>query len=114
MSAIVLACILFGLGAVGGVTLLGLRLRGGNPPLGLALVHGLAAVAGFCALSYAIADGARGPAVIALVLLALAALGGIYVLSFHLRQVLIPVAVILVHGAVAASGYVALLVAVLR
>ena len=41
MTALTLATILFGLGALGGVTLLGLRLRGGNPPLGLAVVGGL-------------------------------------------------------------------------
>ena len=46
MTALTLATILFGLGALGGVTLLGLRLRGGNPPLGLVVVHGLAAAAG--------------------------------------------------------------------
>jgi hypothetical protein len=113
MFALVLACVLFGLGALGGLTLLGLRLRGGNPPLGLALVHGLAAAAGLVTLGIAVAGGARGSAVVALGLFVAAALGGFYLLARHLRGRLLPVGVILLHGALAVSGFVALLVSVL-
>jgi len=113
MTALTIATILFGLGALGGVTLLGLRLRGGNPPLGLAVVHGLAAAAGLVTLTTAVVGGARGPALVALVLFGVAALGGFVLLSFHLRQKLLPVGLILVHGTVAAAGFVSLLLAVL-
>jgi hypothetical protein len=114
MSTLVLACIFFGLGALGGLTLLALRLRGGNPPLGLAVVHGLAAAAGLVTLTIAVIGGAGGPALTALVLFGIAALGGFFLLSVHLRKQLLPVGVILVHGVLAVSGFVALLLAVLR
>jgi hypothetical protein len=114
MSAVVVACVLFGLGALGGVTLLSLRLRGGNPPLGLALVHGLVVAVALVALAIAVLDGERGPAVFALIFLTLAAAGGFFLLSLHLRQRLLPLSLILVHGAMAATGFAVLLVAALR
>jgi hypothetical protein len=114
MSPLVVATVLFGLGALGGMTLLALRLRGGNPPLGLAAVHGLAAAAGLVTLVVAVAGGERGPALVSLVLFGMAALGGFFLLSLHLRQKLLPVGLILVHGTLAISGFVALLLAVLR
>jgi hypothetical protein len=114
MSAVILSCILFGLGALGGVTLLTLRLRGGNPPIGLALVHGVVVACALVTLTVAVIGGAHGPALVSLVLFALAAVGGVFLLSLHLRQRLLPVSVILAHGTVAAAGFVALLVAALR
>ena len=102
------------MGALGGIGLLGLRLRGGNPPIGLAIVHGLAAAAGLVTLLIAVLDGARGSALLALVLFGVAALGGFVLLfGFHLRQRLLPVGLILLHGTIAVAGYVALLLAVL-
>jgi hypothetical protein len=112
MSTLEIACVLFGLGALGGITLLGLRLRGGNPPLGLAVVHGLAAASGLVTLTIAVLNGARGSAVLSLVLFGVAALGGFFLLSFHLRKKLIPVGLILVHGTVAVVAFVVLLMAV--
>ena len=114
MSAVVVACVSFGLAALGGVTLLGLRLRGGNPPLGLALAHGLVVAFALVTLAAAVLGGARGPALVALILFGLAAVGGFFLLSLHLRQRLLPVSLILVHGSVAVSGFVALIFAVLR
>jgi hypothetical protein len=111
MNTLVIASILFGVTALGGATLLALRLRGGNPPLGLAMVHGLVAAASLVTLVLAVVGGARGPAVVALVLFGVAALGGFFLMSLHLRQRLLPVGVIFVHGTVALAGYVALLVA---
>jgi hypothetical protein len=112
MNTLTLAAILFGVGALGGVALLGLRLRGGNPPIALALVHGLVAASGLVTLILAVAGGARGPALTALILFGVAALGGFLLFSMHLRQKLLPVGLILVHALVAVSGYVVLLTAV--
>jgi hypothetical protein len=111
MSTLVLACILFAVTALGGATLLTLRLRGGNPPLGLAAVHGLAAAASLVTLVIAVVGGAGGLAVWALVLFGVAAIGGFFLLSIHLRQRLLPVGVIFVHGTIAFAGFVCLLVA---
>ena len=60
MSALTIAAILFGLGALGGIALFGLRLRGGNPPIALAMVHGLAAAAGLVTLAVAVLGGGLG------------------------------------------------------
>jgi len=114
MSTLEVASILFGLAALGGLLLLGLRLRGGNPPRALAMGHGLLAAAGLVTLTIAVVAGARGPALISLVLFGLAAVGGVYLAAIHRRNELLPVGVILLHGAAAVAGFVALLVAVLR
>jgi hypothetical protein len=114
MATLVLATVLFGLAALGGAALLGLRLRGGNPPLGLAALHGLVAAAALVTLLVAVIGGERGPALVALALFGVAALGGFALLALHLRQRLLPVGLVLVHGAVAVAGFVALLLAVLR
>jgi hypothetical protein len=113
MTALQLAPWLFGLTAAGGAGLLLLRLKGGNPPIGLALVHGTAAAASLVTLIVAVLGGAGGRAVTALVLFVLAALGGFVLLSIHLQKRLIPIPLILGHGLVAAAGFVALLSAVL-
>jgi hypothetical protein len=114
MSTLTIACILFGIAALGGVALLGLRLRGGNPPLGLAVVHGLVAAAALVTLTTAVVAGERGPALVSLILFGVAAVGGFFLLSIHLRKRLLPVGIILVHGTVAVAGFVTLLLAVLR
>ena len=114
MSTLVIACILFGVGALGGATLLGLRLRGGNPPLGLAAVHGLFVAPALVLLTLAVMGGERGPALVSLVLFGIAAAGGFVLLSIHLRKKLLPVGLILVHATVAVAGFVTLLLAVLR
>ena len=110
MSTLQLALLLFGLAALGGATLLVLRLRGSNPPIGFALVHGLAAASGVVTLAVAVlAQGAGGKAAYALGLFVLAALGGAFLFLTHLRGRLIPVPVIFAHAALAAAGFVALL-----
>jgi hypothetical protein len=113
MTALELAPWLFGLTALGGAGLLMLRLKGGNPPIGLALVHGTVGAASLVTLIVAVLGGASGRAVTALVLFVLAALGGFVLLSIHLKKRLLPIPLILGHALVAASGFVALLSAVL-
>ena len=113
MTTLVLAAVLFGVTALGGMALLALRLRGGNPPLGLAALHGLVAASALVTLAVAVVGGAPNPALVSLVLFGLAALGGFLVLSLHLRKCLIPLGFVLAHAALAVSGLVALLAAIL-
>jgi hypothetical protein len=104
MTAPIIALVLFGLAALGGATLLARRLKGGNPALGLAMAHGTAAAGGLVTLIVAVVGGAGGLHVVALVIFGVAALGGFYLLSFHLRGRLLPLGVVLVHATVAVAG----------
>jgi hypothetical protein len=115
MATTTIAAILFGLAALGGATMAALRLRGGNPPLGLAIVHGLGAAAGLVTLLVAVlAQGERGTATVSLVLFVVAALGGFFLIAKHLKGEVIPLGVVFLHGTLAVAGFVALLVHVLR
>jgi hypothetical protein len=110
MTTLGVAAILFGVGAAGGATLAVLRMRGGNPPLGLAALHGLAAAAGLVTLAIGVfGGGARGAALVSLVLFVVAALGGFAMVAMHLKGKLIPLGLVFAHGALAAAGFVALL-----
>jgi hypothetical protein len=51
---------------------------------------------------------------VSLVLFGVAAVGGFFLLSIHLRKRLLPVGLILAHATVAVAGFVTLLLAVLR
>jgi hypothetical protein len=105
-----LPVILLGLAVLGGAGMILLRVRGGNPPLLLAMGHGAIAAAGLIALAIAvISGGLSGLPLIALLILVGAALGGAYVASFHLRGLLIPLDKAFFHGLLALGGYAVLL-----
>jgi predicted membrane channel-forming protein YqfA (hemolysin III family) len=113
------AAILFVLAALGGLTMVALRVsRNQNPPTALAIGHGIIAAAGLITLLYVVftstvtvpdmAKWATGVFVVA-------ALGGVGMFTlFHLRGRLLPVWMMLGHGAVAAVGLVLLLLAIFR
>jgi len=109
------ALVLFGLAALGGLAMAIQRFRGApHPPLPLALVHGAAAAAGLVVLILAVAGaGAPSLAKTALVVFLIAALGGFFLLSIHLRKQPLPIPVVVVHALVAVTGFVLLLVATL-
>lgn len=114
MTTLQIAALLFVLGALGGITLLFLRLRGGNPPLGVAAIHGLVAASALVTLAVAVlGDGLVGPPRTALYVFVVAALGGFALIAMHVKGKLLPVPFVLVHGAVAATGLVILLAHVL-
>lgn len=112
-----IAAVLFALAALGGVTMLVVRLRDApRPPTWLAVGHGLIALSGLVALGVAYYQTPLPtPAGWALVVFILAALGGasIFVL-FHLAERAIPVWIILGHGAVALTGFGLLIAAIYR
>jgi hypothetical protein len=106
------AIILLGLAALGGLTMAAIRLRGTPlPPTWLAVVHGAAAVTGVGVLiNFALTVGIPQLAIAALVIFILAALGGgAMFLGFHLRDKPLPIPLVVGHGLIAASGYVLLL-----
>ncbi|HZL91550.1 MAG TPA: hypothetical protein VFB96_24485 [Pirellulaceae bacterium] len=104
--------ILFVLAALGGLTLLGIRLSGvPRPPTWLALVHGAVAATALGMLIYLAILGIPLLSQIALGVFVLAALGGSFIfLTYHLRQRPLPIPLILGHGAAAITGVVLLII----
>jgi hypothetical protein len=113
---VITAAVLFGMAALGGLTMATLRLRGrAIPPTWLAIVHGLFAVAGLVTLITAV-TGADTPqwARYALIGFIGAALGGATLfLGFHLRGRALPIPIVFVHGSVALISFVLLVVAIM-
>jgi hypothetical protein len=108
------AVIVLGLAALGGATLVIIRLRGAPlPPTLLAVGHGLIAATGVGLLIYAAATaGIPTLAQVALGVFILAALGGIFIFAnYHRRGRPLPIPLILGHGVLAIAGYALLLYA---
>lgn len=107
--------LLFAIAAVGGLTLAILRFRDRPLPMGLALVHGLVAATALVIL-LVVALGASGNGMTrgALIAFVVAALGGFYLFSFHVRGRKLPIPMVVIHGLVAVAGFVTLLLAVYR
>jgi hypothetical protein len=102
-----LALKILGIAALGGLTMVLIRLRGApRPPTWLALAHGALAATGVVLLALAAFDpGAPELAPIALAVFVLAALGGtaMFVL-FHLKGKALPIPFMLGHGLAALTG----------
>jgi hypothetical protein len=112
-----LAAVFFGLAALGGLTMAGIRLKGTpRPPTWLALGHGGIAATGLAVLIYTAATQAIPTLGLAsLVGFVLAALGGATIfVGFHLKEKPLPIPFVLGHGALAATALVLLLLAIYR
>lgn len=110
------AVICFAVAAAGGITMGAMRLRGRElPPVLLAILHGLLAVSGLTALIISVISGAKAGIVVYVAMcgFVFAAIGGIFLLTFHLRKKQMPVAVLGLHGSLAVASFVVLLAAVL-
>ena len=109
-----LTLILFALAAVGGVVLAFRHFKRTGLPLPVTVAHGLLGAAGLVVLLLVFLGGDRGWSFgLPLLLLTVAALGGFFLVAFHLRGKRAPSAAVVVHGVVAVVGFVALLLAVL-
>ncbi|MFC7300555.1 hypothetical protein [Cognatiluteimonas weifangensis] len=112
---LIYAAVLFALGALGGLVLALRAFKGQALPLPLALGHGVLGAAGLVLLIVGALTGSGSQtARIALAVLVIAALGGFYLLSFHLRKQQHPKAVIGLHALLAVAGFATLLVAILQ
>ena len=108
------ALIVFAIAALGGLVLASHVLRGKLAPWALSLLHALLGASGLVLLLLGVMGGAgAGRAVAALGLLVVAALGGFYLASIHLRKTVAPKAVVFVHAGVAVAGFLTLLSVVL-
>lgn len=100
----------FALAALGGMVLANDVLRGNLASWALSLGHGLLGAAGLITLIVMLLNGAGGQRLVAaLALLLVAALGGFFLASFHLRNKPAPGAVVVIHAGVAVIGFLTLL-----
>ena len=111
---LVYALIVFALGALVGLTLAGIYvLRGRLAPWAPSLLHAALGATGLLILIYAaITAGLSGAALAALVIFVIAALGGFYLASIHLRGQVAPRKLVFVHASAAVIGFLTLLGAV--
>ncbi len=115
-SMMTTAAWLLGIAAIGGVVMAVIRFRGADrPPTVFLMAHGLLAAAALTLLLYAAAT--VGLPVLAMtatgIFVVVAIVGAVLNLRYHARQLPIPRVPIVVHGSVAAVGFVLLLVAVM-
>jgi hypothetical protein len=102
---LITAVVLFLVAALGGLVMAAGIFRGVKPRMPLALGHGaLAATALVLGLLVAIKPGAASFITYGIAVLVLAALGGFFLLSFHLRDKPHPKAVVLLHALLAVGG----------
>jgi len=108
------ALIVFAVAALGGAALAYLRIVKKDVSMPLALVHGLFAATGLVLLAFGWSQTGGEDLTVAAAAFVLAALGGFTIFSFHLRSRPLPIALVLVHGAVAITAFAILLVVTLR
>ncbi len=103
--------LLITLGGVVGIVMLTLVLKGRPIAPALPVAHGVLAGPGvLLALLVALRDDPYPLLCFALGAFALAALGGIYLVSLHLRQKKFPLPAVFIHGAVGVTGLVLLII----
>lgn len=104
------ALLAFAVAALGGLVLASRVLRARLAPWSLSLMHAGLGALGLVLLIVVLAQGGATMAVIyAFALLVVAALGGFFLASFHLRGQLPPKAVVVIHAGVAVAGFLTLL-----
>lgn len=107
---LVYALIAFALAAAGGLILAAHVLRDRFAPWALSMLHaGLGALGLILLIAFLIQGSAPQAVLIGFVLLLVAALGGFFLASFHLRKQLPPKAVVVIHAGVAVIGFLAVL-----
>ncbi len=101
----VTALVLFLLGAVGGLIMAIRSIREQPIPWILAIGHGLLVASGLIVLLINVLNDSGGTlATVALIVLATAALGGFYLLRFHISKEKHPQGVIIIHALAAVIG----------
>lgn len=102
------AVVAFAVAAAGGLVLASSVLRGQLASWPLSLLHAGLGAAGLLMLIVAVIGGAGGNIIIALVILGVAALGGFYLASLHLRREVAPRGVVVIHAGAAVVGFLLL------
>ena len=102
------AVIIFAVAAVGGLVLASSVLKGNLAAWPLSLLHAGLGATGLVLLILAVMEGAQSNISIALGLLVVAALGGFYLASLHLKQQIAPKQVVVIHAGAAVAGFLLL------
>ncbi|MGB6242698.1 MAG: hypothetical protein WBF69_09485 [Castellaniella sp.] len=103
------ALIIFAIAALGGLVLAAHVLRNKFAPWALSALHALLGAIGLILLIIMLVQGNTAQQVLAgFVILLIAALGGFFLASFHLRKQLPPKAVVILHAALAVIGFLTL------
>ena len=107
------AVIVFAIAAVGGLILALHVLRDRFAPWLLSILHALLGATGLVLVLLAVVgDGGSSLILGSLLTLVVAALGGFFLASFHLRKKLPPKAIVIVHALVAIVGFALLVIGV--
>ena len=107
---IIYALLAFAIAAIGGLVLASHVLRAKLAPWPLSLLHAALGATGLLLLIVLLLQGPASLRIlVGFVLLLVAAVGGFFLASFHLRKQLPPKAVVLVHAGVAVVGFLTLL-----
>jgi len=105
-----IAILIFAIGAVGGLVLASSVLRGRLAPWALSLLHMALGATGLVLTALVVLGGSDVASIVpvALLILVVAALGGFFLASFHVRKVPPPKPVVLIHAGVAVVGFLLL------
>jgi hypothetical protein len=104
------AVLIFAIAAIGGLVLASSVLRGKLAPWAVSMLHALLGASGLVLMILEVLKGGTpGRLAAALGLLVVAALGGFFLASFHLRKQVAPKGVVFVHAGVAVAGFLTLL-----
>lgn len=105
------AAILFALGALGGLFMATRHFQGRPWPLAVAVIHGLLGASGLVLLAWVVFHGlsSGGFLMVSLVLFVVAALGGVVLFTGHLRGRPLSTPLLVIHAAVAVTGFILLL-----
>jgi len=101
------AILVLGVTAVGGIVIAGMRLIGiPRPPTWMAIGHGAIGATGLGLLIYAaVTTTLPTMGLVALAVLILAALGGsMMFVGYHLREMPLPIGLMIIHGLAALTG----------
>lgn len=102
--------ILFSIAVLAGLSLFVLRLLGRVLPVKLAVLHGIFSSSGLIALTVSVGRSIPDTAAtFPLVIFEIAAVGGVFLFSFHMRGLKLPILAIAIHGALASLGFILLL-----
>ena len=103
------ALIVLAITAVGGLLLAAKILMGKQPPWFVSVVHALLGASGLVMLVMVALEGSASARVtVALAILVVAAVGGFYLASIHLKDKLAPKGVVIIHAGVAVAGFLTL------
>ncbi|MGH8224096.1 MAG: hypothetical protein ACREQZ_14100 [Woeseiaceae bacterium] len=111
---LIVAAALFAIAAVGGVAMAYIHFRkDSNPPVPLAVLHGLLAATALVILILTVARfGATTATAWATGLFVVAALGGFFLVTYHVRGRRLPSPVVVIHALVAVAAFLLLLAGV--